>query len=101
MWTRVGDPFIELIHFDQDHWDKIRNSLMVFFKSFVLDILLGLKTLFVCPICDKSGIDHLDYDNERCISCSKCLVKYHYKCSNYENEDDDFLCAFCSDILDL
>ena len=61
VWTRVGDPFIELIHFDQDHWDKIRNNLMIFFKSFVLDVLLGLKTLFVCPIFDKSGIDYVEY----------------------------------------
>ena len=57
----MGDPFIELIHFDQDHWDKIRNNLMIFFKSFVLDVLLGLKTLFVCPIFDKSGIDYVEY----------------------------------------
>ena len=94
----IGMSFCKI---NKDHWDKIRNSLMVFFKSFVQDVLLGLKTLFVCPICNKSGIDHVDYDNERSLSCSRCSLKYHHKCSENETENEDFVCAFCSDIFSL
>ena len=39
VWTGKGLPLIEKIVFAQDHWDKIRSSVILFFKTFLQNVL--------------------------------------------------------------
>ena len=97
VWTEKGSPFIEVIDYDREHWQKVQTSVMIFFKAFIRDVLLGFKTVFTCPVCSKSGLDHVDYDADRSIQCTKCLMRYHYKCVGRNDDISDVICEFCSD----
>lgn len=44
VWTEKGNPFIELIDFDREFWQKVQNSVMTFFKAYIQSTLLGFKT---------------------------------------------------------
>ena len=60
VWTGKGLPLIEKGVFAQDHWDKIRSSVILFFKTFLQNFLLGFKSIYTCPVCSKYilEVDH-------------------------------------------
>ena len=92
VWTKVGEPLIEKIELDVSFWAKVFVNLVVFFKSFVQPILLGLKTIYTCPVGVLPCLDENEFDtaDENSIECGKCLMWFHWGCCNIDKEDDDF-----------
>ena len=76
VWTRKGLPLIEKIVFVQDYWDKIHSSVIVFFKTYIHNVLLGFKTIYTCPTCSKHTLK-LGTDDEKSVKCERCLFWYH------------------------
>ena len=43
----LGDPLIQVITFDSDHWKEILTNLTIFFDSCVAPYLLGIQNVAV------------------------------------------------------
>ena len=88
VWTGKGLPLIEKIVFAQDHWDKIRSSVILFFKTFLQNVLFRFKSIYTCPVCSKYILEvdhHAGADDEIGITCEKCMVWYHYSCCGFKH----------------
>ena len=99
--TTKGKTIIEKIQFDKALCDEILPNLILFFKSFVQNYLLGLNRIFICPICEKSCLmeNVFELPEENTIECSQCALWFHWKCCYIVcNIVDDFICLFCKDI---
>ena len=99
-WTTKGKPIIEKIQFDQALWDKILPNLILFFKSFVQNYLLGLNRIFICPICDKPCLMENEFEllKKNNIEYSQCALWFHWECCDISCKIvDDFICLFCKD----
>ena len=100
-WTTKGKPIIEKIQLDKVLWEKVLPNLILFFKSFVQNYLLGLNRIFICPICDKPCLMENEFElpEENSIECSQCALWFHWKCCDIVcNIADDFICLFCKDV---
>lgn len=53
VWTPVGSPLVNLVEFDEFHWDEVYRNLILFFKLYVAKVLLGIRELHFCPLCEK------------------------------------------------
>ena len=64
-------PFIEKITFDERHWAKVLQNLIVFFKSYMQELLLGVREISTCLVCDKScmGKSNLNAAEENSVTC--------------------------------
>ena len=101
VWTPVGEPFVEIIEFDNDYWKKVLSNLTIFFKSYVVKHLLGHVELHFCPICDKlclppPEVDPKKVKKEESAFCSTCEQHYHVYCLG-ENVviQDYYTCPGC------
>ena len=78
---------MEILQFDQHHWNKVKTNLEVFFKVYICPALLGFKPIIFCANCDKVLLQddeiHPSEDAEmKSIQCDLCSAWSHYK---YEN----------------
>ena len=53
VWTTVGEPFVEIIQYDKKYWQTVFTNIQLFFKTFMVPVLLGIKPLVYCPKCEK------------------------------------------------
>ena len=94
VWFPNTKPFLEKITFDQTYWAKVLRNLVVFFKSYMQEVLLGIADICMCPVCDKPCMNKSNLnENERSKSCNSCLISYHMTCFTSNSE----LCQFCDD----
>ena len=94
------DVHIEQILFDESHWLKVLESLIVFFKMYIQCYLLGIVQIFTCHICDKPCLNKNEFesDEENSIQCDICSAWFHWGCSGVTNGTDlnnDFKCLLC------
>lgn len=64
----------------------------VFFKSYELKVLLGLQTIYFCPVCSKvilegEELPQSSLDNSVC--CDQCSAWFHFKCVDIENIEEN------------
>ena len=94
VWFQKTKPFVERIPFDHSYWAKVMQNLVIFFKSFIQEVLLGIADIRLCPLCDKICMDKTNLnENERGKSCRSCHLCYHVTCFPTNAE----LCQFCDD----
>ena len=98
VWTTVGPPFVEIIKFDEAHWQDVLRNLVVFYKSYMCKVLLGIRPICFCPNCDKPCLEpnEIDEDNENSICYDSCGMWYHWSCVNVQSEEIKFVCFTCS-----
>ena len=104
VWTEQ-DMMIEEIKFDDAHWGKVEQNLVIFFKGYVCPVLLGLKQIFFCPTCDvvllePQEISEKEEQDLNSVQCDRCQLWYHLKCQNLsvaeaENLPEEWLCTSC------
>ena len=91
---------VEEIVFDNNHWLKVLESLIVFFKIYIQQYLLGIIQIFMCPMCDKPCLNKNEFesDEENSIRCNICNAWFHWGCSgitNAANVNGEFKCLLC------
>ena len=52
VWT-TQELHVEIVHFDAVFWGSVLQKLDVFFKSYMVKVLLGIQTIYFCPTCEK------------------------------------------------
>ena len=101
VWTRIGEPMIEKIKFNQSHWKKVLHNLCIFFKSYVAKYLLGFEELHFCPLCDSLCLPAPEVDpkkKEQSVFCKVCEQHYHAKCIGLTTHElEDYICPGCED----
>eukprot|EP00794_Sanderia_malayensis_P001118 gene1118-469_t len=102
VWTMKGQPLVEKIAFDLNFWQDILSKLVIFFKSYVQKVLLGLRPLCYCLICEKPCLEPEEFDrgdNDESVQCDCCQTWFHCVCVGRDvNEDNTFMCLTCNDI---
>ena len=102
VWTTVGDPLIETVAFDNDHWRKVLHNLTIFFKSHVVKHLLGFEELHYCPMCDNFclPLPEIQAKKEENVFCTTCEQYYHLQCLDVTTveKSDNYVCPGCEDI---
>ena len=63
VWTKKGKPLIEKIQFNSKCWENILNSQIIFFKTYMQPVLLGIQEIFCCPICTKLCLEENEFEN--------------------------------------
>jgi len=99
VWTPVGS-LIELIMFDELHWDEVYRNLILFFKLYLAKVLLGIRELHFCPVCEKRILEPKEFSarqasKENSISCSDCHHWYHWPCMGVTGHLAAWICDFC------
>lgn len=100
VWT-TKSLFFELIGFDRSLWDKVERNLDLFFKAYVLKVMLGIESICFCPSCDKPVLEKEELSEtekeEESVCCDHCGCWFHFKCVNVKNihPDSEWLCGPC------
>ena len=90
---------------------KVENSLGIFFKNHICQVLFGMKTLRFCGVCEKIILDGNEINKgaeeaeQKSIQCDICGCWYHLKCQNKTIEEasnikDEWLCTLCVQSLE-
>lgn len=99
VWTGNGNPFVELIEFNETFWQEVEQNLVLFYKNYVAKVLLGFKTIFYCPECKKLCLDdgEIDTEDENVVCCDRCDMWFHWGCAGFSSKivASDFICKFC------
>ena len=78
VWTTIGTLFVENIEFDEAHWQDVLRNLVVFYKSYMCKVLLGIREICFCPSCSKPCLVpneiEKDEENENRICCDSCGI---------------------------
>ncbi|XP_022792263.1 uncharacterized protein LOC111331423 [Stylophora pistillata] len=77
VWTLKGQPLVEKIDFDINLWKDIIAKLVIFFKGYVQRVLLGLRPLCFCLVCEKPCLEPEEFDcgnSEESIQCESCQI---------------------------
>jgi len=102
VWTLKGQPLIEKIPFDLNLWQDVVSKLIIFFKSYVQRVLLGLRPLCYCVVCEKECLEPDEFEsgeNEESVQCDCCQVWFHCTCVGIDiSEENIFICNNCNDI---
>ena len=102
VWTLKGQPLIEKIAFDQHLWQDVVSKLVIFFKGYVQRVLLGLRPLCFCSVCEKPCLEPDEFesgDNKESVQCDFCQIWCHCICVGKSFSDEDtFICASCNKI---
>jgi hypothetical protein len=103
VWTTIGTLFVENIEFDEAHWQDVLRNLVVFYKSYMCKVLLGIREICFCPSCSKPCLEpneiEKDEENENSICCDSCGMWYHWQCVNLQSEgsqETKFVCLTCT-----
>ena len=85
--------------------DLLEKNLTIFFKGYICPVLLGLKEIVFCGVCDNvllesHEISEKEEQNFNSVQCNSCQLWYHLKCENLsvteaENLPEKWLCASC------
>lgn len=103
VWTPVGLPFIDIVDFDEAHWDGVYRSLLLFFKLYLAKVLLGIRVLRFCPYCEKHILEMNEIPSRKAlqengIHCSSCHHWYHWSCVGVTALSDGcWSCPTCCD----
>nr|XP_047128367.1 uncharacterized protein LOC124809022 [Hydra vulgaris] len=94
------DVLVNKITFDEEHWQKVLPSLILFFKTYVQRYLLGFMQLYTCPLCDKPCLNENEFKNkeDNSIDCDICGLWFHWDCCGLVQRTvlkDRFICIFC------
>ena len=98
VWTPIGDPFIEKIDFDSSHWAELERNAKIFFKSYVVSVLLKRREILFCATCENPCLEPEEMDGtEGCIiECSTCLLWHHWSCVDLSTSPKgDWICNAC------
>ena len=97
-------PFVEIIKFDGSFWNEVEQDLMLFYKNYVLKVLLCIRTLNYCPECQKLCLDdgEIEKDEENVVCCDKCDLWFHWGCVGFIGEmtASNFICRACTQGLE-
>lgn len=82
VWTPKGEPLIELIHFDLQHWKAVLANLVIFFNTHIQRVSLGLRDLCYLLACDKLRLepDEFEEDSENSLQRELWSQWYHWGC---------------------
>jgi hypothetical protein len=97
---------VEEVLFSKDHWEEVQRNIIIFFKTYVVKVLLGIRPLEFCPCCDKPCLepDEIMENDDRVnsISCDSCSMWYHWSCvsitSSQDTEKQMWICKFCENL---
>ena len=104
VWTGQGMPFVEIIKFDGSFWNEVEQDLVLFYKNYVVKVLLGIRTIYYCPECQKLCLDdgEIEKDEENVVCCDKCDLWFHWGCVGFIEEmaASNFICRACTQGLE-
>ena len=99
VWTGQGLLFVESISFDDTMWREAEQDLVLFYKNYVAKVLLGIRTIYYCPECQKLCLDdgEIEKDEENVVCCDKCDLWFHWGCVVFTEEmaASNFICRAC------
>ena len=102
VWTTKGEPLIELIHFDLQHWKEVLAYLVIFFKTYIQRVLLGLRDLCYWLACDKFCLepDEFEEDSENSLQRELCSQWYRWGCVGISETTcpEQYTCQSCNNI---
>ena len=102
--TGQGMPFVEIIEFDCTLWNEVEQDLVLFYKNYVAKVLLGIRTIYYCPECQKLCLDYgeIEKDEENVVCCDKCDLWFHWGCVGFTEEmaASNFICRACKQGLE-
>ena len=100
IWSRKGEPHVEVIPADYAKWSSIEGNLVFFFKTYVATYLLGAKSFVVCPICGQLCLEEeeLTSADQHSVCCDVCNLWFHWNRVTYSDTSSEaFCCPLCSD----
>lgn len=48
----LKDMYFGIIQFNKELWKNVKSNLLMFFKSYLCPILLGIREIYVCRKCN-------------------------------------------------
>ena len=98
--TQGGNVFVEKIELDSDYITPIVRDAGLFFKTYVLPVLLGYRSLYFCASCDKVVLEQseVNTDEENSVCCDSCDLWWHMSCANVTSDDVagvEWICKKC------
>ena len=91
--------------FDKEHWAEVLRNIIIFLKTYVVKVLLGIRPLEFCPSCDKVclELDEMGDDGKSSISCMVCSMRFHLTCAGVTSSEDteEWMCKFCKDVASM
>ena len=100
-----NDLIFEKVQFDEAHWNKVEQNLSIFFKAYVCPVLLQMKQLYFCGVCEEvllnnNEIETKEEEKYNSVQCDQCLLWFHIKCVGIsvieaENLQEEWLCKLC------
>lgn len=107
VWSPIGLPFIDVVDLDEGHWDEVYRNLLLFFKLYLAKVLLGVRVLRFCPICEKRILETNEIPpkkslQENGIQCCSCCHWYHWLCVSVTTlPDSPWSCPTCCQTVDF
>ena len=103
VWTTT-DLHIEGIAFSDDHWKRLHSCATLFFRSYVLPVLLEKRELGICPKCNCLVLeeDEIDQLGMQSVCCEDCNTWWHWECAGITSSEEVegiFNCPSC--VLDM
>ena len=97
VWTLKGELFTEIIQFDAALWNDVISKLIVFFKSYLQRVMLRLRPIEFCLVCENVCLepDEFDDEEENSINYDTCGNWYHRISVGYDGRETIFVCESC------
>ena len=102
VWTPTGEPLIQKLMFDTEHFHELERNAVIFFKSYIIPVLLKVKEIWYCPSCGEPCLEEgeINRPEEQSVKCTSCSLWYHYPCAGIRSDPcniDNWLCNGCTE----
>jgi hypothetical protein len=90
VWTTRG-IIVELIKYDLEFLTRLLHNLKIFFKSYMVKVLLHIRSIFFCSLCDNVIFESEELtpeSDENGVCCDLCRGWSHFKCCDVQNIGD-------------
>ncbi|XP_015780693.1 PREDICTED: uncharacterized protein LOC107358609 [Acropora digitifera] len=102
VWTKVHKPLYERVEFNREYFRVVLNNVTLFYKTYVLPVLLGYRDIYQCPKCDKVILEEpeiTDMSVENSVCCDTCSTWWHLPCANLLEDAaeslESWMCPSC------
>lgn len=99
VWT-TKELHVELIHFDSTFCNSYLPQVDVFFKSYMVKVLLSMRIIYYCPTCEKvilEGEEVPENSPENSVCWDHCGGWFHFGCAQITDieENQEWFCQAC------
>lgn len=86
VWIKVYKLLYERVEFNREYFSVVLNNIILFYKIYVLLVLLGYRDIYQCLKCDKVILEELEIIDmlvENSICCDICSIWWYLLCVNF------------------